>query len=122
MAEPAGSERGFVEGRDRRAARRHKADRPAIGICRRLAVGRLQHEEFRRRFAPGRTAVAEITDALVAERPEHAVIECARFCDVVCADCDMGEYRHAFLLQWLFAACQRASSSCGFEIAGSMIS
>src|SRR5271156_2886011 len=54
----AGCEGGLVKFRDRGTARRDEADRAAIGECRRLAVGRLQHEEFRRRLTPDRTVLA----------------------------------------------------------------
>src|SRR6266478_5341675 len=94
----AGGECRLVEGSDRGPVWRHKADGTAIGECCGLAVGRLQDEKLGSRFAPGRTAVAKITDALVPERPEHAVIERARLCDVVRAECDVCEYRHSFLL------------------------
>src|SRR5713101_6077147 len=64
----AGSQRRLVKRRDRRPARRDKADRAAIGKRRGLPVGWLQHHEFFDRRAPARAPVPEILDALVAER------------------------------------------------------
>src|SRR5205823_1902160 len=94
----AGGECGFVEGCDGTSVRCHKADGTAIGEGRGLAIRRLQYKKFGIRLAPGRTAIAKISDAFVPERPEHAVIERARLCDIIRAECDVREYRHSFLL------------------------
>src|SRR5437588_7299685 len=95
----AGRECGFVEFCHRRTARRDKADRAAICECRRLSVGRLQHEEFRGRFAPDRAVLAQIVQTLIAERAQYAVIKGARLRKVVRSHRNMRKYGHPILLQ-----------------------
>ena len=95
----AAGECSLVESSNRRAVRRHETDRAAVGDARRLAVGRLQHEEFRSRFTPDRAVLAEIVQAFVAERTQHVVIECAGLHQIIGADRDVREYGHRVLLE-----------------------
>src|SRR5947209_8168727 len=92
-------EGSLVEFCNRRPARRDEADRAAIGEGRRLSVGRLQHEEFRRRLAPDRAVLAQIVQTLIAERAQYAVIKGARLRKVVRSHRNMRKYGHPILLQ-----------------------
>src|SRR3984893_4590320 len=95
----AGRESSLVEFCHRRTAWRDEADRAAIGECRRLSIGRLQHEEFRGCFAPDRAVVAPIVHRLVAECADPAVIKGARLRKVVRPHRDMRKNWHLILLK-----------------------